>query len=115
MAITSQNVKTLYRYGYLSDGTLAVTDGKYQDAVRNFQQRSGLEDTGVVDKATEDRMNEPRCGMKDIVDKVGVQPRRKKRYVLQGSRWRQKTISYRNGIFSHWKNPITHINRQENT
>ena len=43
-------------------------------------------------------MNEPRCGMKDIVDKVGIQPRRKKRYVLQGSRWRQKTISYRNAI-----------------
>ncbi len=36
----------------------------------------------------------PRCGVPDIVGH-GSDARRKKRYALQGSRWKTDTISYR--------------------
>lgn len=38
-------------------------------------------------------MSQPRCG---VQDKVGMgNDRRSKRYVLQGSRWRVKALTYR--------------------
>jgi hypothetical protein len=40
-------------------------------------------------------MNTPRCGVTDIVGHGATARRRKKRYALQGSRWRTRNISYR--------------------
>merc|ERR1719266_2414819 len=39
-------------------------------------------------------MNTPRCGVRDIIGH-GAYARRRKRYVLQGSRWRVTDLTYR--------------------
>jgi len=43
---------------------------------------------------TEELMNTPRCGVKDNIGH-GATARRKKRYVLQGSKWRVNDLTYR--------------------
>ena len=72
----------LGRYGYFPSDELArhypqwapvvgqsPTDGEYDRAtelaVRAFQRMGGLQQTGVVDRATRDLMQQPRCGMPD--------------------------------------------------
>ena len=52
--------------------------------------------TGVLDQETKKMMEMPRCGVPDIQD-IGndANAKRKKRYALQGSKWRNKDISYR--------------------
>ena len=44
------------RLGIWSSGTLASVDATFQRAVRNFQARAGLPQTGVVDRATWDAL-----------------------------------------------------------
>jgi len=93
----------LMKFGYMEHGdgeTAAFTspeDIKTQMkvAITNFQTFAGLKPTGRMDKQTKILMNTPRCGMKDIVGHGSYA--RKKRYVLQGSRW-----SKSNGIVT-WK------------
>ena len=49
-----------------------------------------------MDDETVELMNTPRCGVKDIVGHgATTKRRRRKRYALQGSRWRTKTLTYR--------------------
>ena len=72
----------LVRYGYFPNDELArqypqwapvvgqsPTDGAYDRAtelaVRAYQRMGGLEQTGVVDRATRELMQQPRCGMPD--------------------------------------------------
>merc|ERR1719189_3487015 len=62
-------------------------------AIYNFQNFAGLKPTGKMDKQTKVLMNTPRCGMKDIVGHGSYA--RKKRYVLQGSRWRNKVLTWK--------------------
>ncbi len=61
------------------------------------QAFAGLEQTGELDDETVELMNTPRCGVSDVVghgSEAGSK-RRKKRYALQGSRWRTRTLTYR--------------------
>ncbi len=60
----------------------------------SFKAFAGLEQTGDLDEETVELMNTPRCGVRDIIG-PGTQARRKKRYALQGSRWRTKNLTYR--------------------
>lgn len=48
-------------------------------AVRAFQRFIGLNQSGVVDELTWQKMREPRCGNKDL-----RRIQRRKRYILQG-------------------------------
>merc|ERR1719187_638810 len=63
-------------------------------AVMDFQAFAGLNQTGVVDAETRVLMETPRCGVKDIIGH-GAYAKRRKRYVLQGSRWRVSELTYR--------------------
>jgi len=103
-AIKSEGeVELLYlmKFGYMeqTDGeTAALTspeDIKTQMkvAIANFQNFAGLKPTGKMDKQTKILMNTPRCGMKDIVGHGSYA--RKKRYVLQGSRWTKKVLTWK--------------------
>lgn len=92
----------LMKYGYM-DADMNQGDGKsanllspdgLKDYIKEFQSFAGLEQTGELNAATVELMNTPRCGVKDIIGK-GSYAKRKKRYVLQGSRWRVKTLSYK--------------------
>ena len=55
---------------------------------------AGLEPTGVLDNQTIELMNTPRCGVKDNVG-PSDDAKRKKRYALQGSRWKVKNLKWR--------------------
>ena len=57
----------LKRFGYLrADFQPELLDVTTQEALRIFQRRTGLPETGVVDSATASKLEEPRCGVPDI-------------------------------------------------
>ena len=91
----------LSKYGYIqtNNGTQALlTEDKIKEyvksAVKDFQAFAGLNQTGDLDPITVELMETPRCGVRDIIGH-GATARRKKRYVLQGSRWQVKQLTYR--------------------
>ncbi|CAG7816605.1 unnamed protein product [Allacma fusca] len=85
----------LSQFGWLDPsarkpGSAALLD--IRNAVKDFQSFAGLNQTGELDDETLQLMNMPRCGVRD---KIGHDARRKKRYALQGSRWKVRDLSYR--------------------
>jgi len=68
-----------------------------QDSLRQyimeFQSFAGLPATGDLDNETVKMMNTPRCGVRDM--EAPTDRARKKRYALQGSRWKVKNLTYR--------------------
>lgn len=89
----------LMRYGYMDtphshtkSANLLSRDG-LRDYLMDFQSFAGIPITGELDSSTIQVMNMPRCGVKD---KVGREVHvRKKRYALQGSRWKVNEIKYK--------------------
>ena len=66
---------------------------------------AGIDPTGELDDETIELMNTPRCGVKDNVG-PGDDAKRKKRYALQGSRWKKDTLTWRISQYpssSRWK------------
>ena len=59
-----------------------------EKSVRMLQRYAGLPETGKLDAATIKRMEESRCGVSDFGKTDNT--RRKKRYTLQGSRWKKQ-------------------------
>lgn len=90
----------LMKYGYMDhhhssgkSAPLLSRDGLY-DYIMDFQAFAGINQTGELNPETVKWMNMPRCGVKDKVGK-GEEHGRKKRYALQGSRWRVKDLTYK--------------------
>jgi len=90
----------LMRYGYAAPNSWSsslVTEAQYReyirDTVMDFQAFAGIEQTGAVDSHTMEMMEMPRCGVKDTVGQ-GAQLRRRKRFVLQGSIWKKKRLTW---------------------
>jgi hypothetical protein len=90
----------LTRFGYLESdvqqqfGTLdtlvapaptkaGVFEENTEQALVTFQERYGLEPSGVVDEATLALMGQPRCGFPDTAE-----------YVLQGNKWGSTALRY---------------------
>lgn len=93
----------LQRYGYVNE-TMAnanlITEDAFSEAVMTFQRFAGIPETGIVDGQTIKFMQMPRCGNKDMSGKGAEngkrkRRRRKKRYALQGSKWRRQELTYR--------------------
>lgn len=88
----------LQRYGYMN-GTLGnanlISEDSFQEAIMSFQRFAGIPETGSVDEQTVKFMQMPRCGNKDHSGKGENGRRRKKRYALQGSKWRRQELTYR--------------------
>ena len=90
----------LMRYGYVDPGQWSrslVTRREYESyvsqAVLEFQAFAGLDQTGALDNVTTQLMRTPRCGVRDVVGPA-ARVRRRKRYALQGSKWRKQRLSY---------------------
>ena len=91
----------LMQYGYVAPNqwkSSLLTEEEYtrfvNKTVREFQAFANLNITGELDRDTLELMERPRCGVKDIVGH-GATARRRKRYVLQGSSWKQSSLTYR--------------------
>lgn len=91
----------LQRYGYMNEtsgNANLISEDSFSEAVMNFQRFAGIPETGIVDGQTVKFMQMPRCGNKDMSGK-GENGRRKrrrrKRYALQGSKWRRQELTYR--------------------
>jgi len=118
----------LTKYGYLPtkpDGKSYLIDEKgVSEAIKKVQKFGGLNESGVLDQETVELMKTPRCGVPDVIegyqnlvdlgdDEVGdideeseesdieayYPSRRRKRYALQGSRWKKKTLTYKVGKY----------------
>ncbi|XP_037076388.1 matrix metalloproteinase-24-like [Pollicipes pollicipes] len=95
-AAVAESAAYLAKYGYVSSQSDGRTGAlrSLSDSIAEFQRFAGLNVTGEVDQATLDKMREPRCGVKDMIG-PSYRARRRKRYALQGSRWRTRSIKYK--------------------
>lgn len=66
-----------------------------KDAVKDFQSFAGLSVTGELDPVTVELMGTPRCGVRDKEQISDGGDGQKSSYVLQGSRWQIKHLTYR--------------------
>merc|ERR1711962_1071498 len=104
VAETDKKTSALYylvKYGYVQPKNTSSAllteeglDNYLRAAILDFQAFAGLNQTGELDPVTVELMGTPRCGVRDIIGH-GATARRKKRYVLQGSRWQVKHLTYR--------------------
>ncbi|CAB4059170.1 MMP14 [Lepeophtheirus salmonis] len=91
----------LMKYGYMdnmsnSKSAPLLSPDFLKDHIMDFQGFAGLNQTGELDPLTVEYMKMPRCGVKDKVGKGSyAKRRRRKRYVLQGSRWRVRDLTYK--------------------
>ncbi|GBM77998.1 Matrix metalloproteinase-16 [Araneus ventricosus] len=99
LPINNEEEAALYlqKFGYLEDsgyrvGALVAPD-TINSAIKDFQRFAGLNQTGVLDNDTIDMMNTPRCGVKDKIGHASFA--RRKRYALQGSKWKKTDLTYR--------------------
>lgn len=86
----------LLQYGYIQqpDRTGALRgEEALVNAIKQFQRMAGIGQTGELDSETVKWMNYPRCGVVDFVGTADIA--RKKRYALQGSKWRGTNIKYK--------------------
>ena len=75
---------------------------------------TGVNETGIIDQETLRLINTPRCGVPDVIDGFenlildeeeeleedeGYYPSRRKRYALQGSRWKKRVLTYTVGRY----------------
>ena len=84
----AEAVDYLTQFGYIqnTNGARPYVDVTVLNkAVEEFQVFAGLEKTGRLDKETKELMKTPRCGKDDRVAN----------FVLQGSSWPTKVLSYR--------------------
>ncbi|XP_028975946.1 matrix metalloproteinase-25 [Esox lucius] len=87
----------LSRYGYLPPpdprtSKLQTKDG-IEQAIRQMQRFGGLKETGILDEATINLMNTPRCSLPDIMGTEDMLKRRK-RYALSGLRWDRTDLTW---------------------
>lgn len=88
--------KYLVRYGYMADTQESLESGKLQSmrsAITDFQTFAGINITGQLDDETMKWMTKRRCGVKDSI-RV-----RTKRFALQGSRWKPRSLLYKIGKY----------------
>ena len=123
---TNSAVKYLAQFGYLPTPdprkALLLTEDGVSKALKNLQKFGGINATGVLDDETIELMKTPRCGMKDNLEKQNLEIReigddedeevekeergpyfptkkRKKRFALQGSRWKTRFLTYKIGKY----------------
>jgi matrix metalloproteinase-14 (membrane-inserted) len=113
----------LQRYGYMQAPAGAetsnnlISEESFSSAVAEFQRFAGLPETGQVDNQTLNMMRMPRCGnvdkqqvstgaaktasivksgqLRSWLSAPAAAVRRRKRYALQGSKWRRQELTYR--------------------
>lgn len=91
----------LDRLGYLpkgrllTAGSLSIFTSDVVSAVRKYQRFFGLPASGVVDEATRQMMEMPRCGNTDLDDGEEAHPAGVASFVASGGKWSTNAITYR--------------------
>ena len=102
---TYNMLRYLSKFGYLpslnSGGKLPlITQDGLVSSVRKFQAFVGLEMTGVIDEETLEILKIPRCSLPDFGNEApDYNNPRRKRYALQGSRWKKRMLTYKVGKY----------------
>ncbi|XP_071445795.1 matrix metalloproteinase-2-like isoform X2 [Hetaerina americana] len=93
--ITDSEQRYLMNFGYLPQSDFETgnlrSEEQLHEAIANLQKFAGLKPTGKFDKKTKKLLETPRCGVPDLVPDDG---RRKKRYVLKGSKWEYTNLTW---------------------
>ena len=80
-------------YGYLVPIDSRVgnlrTEEQLKEALKLFQKMAGIPETGATDRRTWHMVRRSRCGVSDFVPS-SISARRRRRYVLQGTKWNKK-------------------------
>ena len=100
---TYKLIKYLNKFGYLPsvfNGKLPLINQEgLEKSLEKFQSFVGLKMTGVIDQETLELMETPRCSHPDFVKEDRKSNLRRKRYALQGSRWKKRRLSYKVGRY----------------
>jgi matrix metalloproteinase-14 (membrane-inserted) len=106
-SMSTDDVKKYFnQFGYMgsemSSELAKITDEQpFVSAVKSFQRMANLTQTGVVDNDTMTMLLMPRCGVKDQTT-FGSIAKRRKRYLVQGTKWPKGRIVYK------YAGPVTH-------
>jgi len=86
--------KYLARFGYFAKYTYSGQYEKKQEkkALKLFQEFANIKQTGVIDDATINQMNEPRCLNQDFKTPNKTWQTRVRRYNHQGSKWNRHPV-----------------------
>ncbi len=77
--------------------TNPYTSGETTQAIIDFQAFTNLKQTGTVTSETSAAMTSPRCGVRDKYPRASISrpnARRFRRFVVEGSKWPQTTVTY---------------------
>jgi hypothetical protein len=98
--LTLLQINYMQTFGYLDnpkddapEGLIAESlyaENAIVEGIKNVQRFGGLHPSGVIDEATIQLMNSPRCGVKDITS----EKERRKRYIVGSKNWKKKKITY---------------------
>uniref|UniRef100_A0A1B6E667 Peptidase metallopeptidase domain-containing protein n=1 Tax=Clastoptera arizonana TaxID=38151 RepID=A0A1B6E667_9HEMI len=85
----------LTKFGYLPQSDLETgylrTVDQLTGAIKTLQRFGNIPQTGVVDRATQQLLAKPRCGLSDLPD----QNRRRKRYLIHpGPKWKSTNLTW---------------------
>lgn len=95
----------LMDFGYLPKSDIETgnlrTETQLNEAIKTLQRFGNIPETGIIDDETRRLMKRPRCGQPDITNSAdfsatnSFNERRKKRYVIQGSKWPNARVTWR--------------------
>ncbi|CAH2096080.1 unnamed protein product [Euphydryas editha] len=89
------------RKGHPEVGNLLMGDvsHSYEDdfriAIKTLQEFGGIPVTGVIDHATKELMTKKRCGRPDREPGDDENGRRRKRFAVQGEKWKHTNLTWR--------------------
>lgn len=98
-------------FGYLPKSDIETgnlrTETQLFSAIRELQRFGNIPETGIIDEATRNLMQRPRCGQPDFLSGTDSRTEfsadnrfrrrygRQKRYVIQGPKWPNTNLTWR--------------------